>query len=78
MAQFNLTITLEYNVILHNDLGQLITEVNQRIGEGWQPLGGLAVTENDDNWAGRTFYQAMAREKPEKQYKYDPDLRLNL
>lgn len=57
MAQFNLTITLEYGLIGSDDKDVLVEIVNKWIAEGWQPLGGPFVYEGD-------LCQAMVREKP--------------
>jgi hypothetical protein len=65
MAQFNLSITLEYGIITAPTFGELVTEVNKRIqnGEGWQPLGGVATLGDNEDWVGVAFYQAVVREK---------------
>ncbi len=48
----------EYTVIKKNDLTDLIEEVNEMIGKGWLPLGGLATSDDGDHLH---FYQAMVR-----------------
>ena len=42
MAQFDLQITLEYDIITASDVSELIAKVNERIQDSdtWQPLGG--------------------------------------
>jgi len=56
MAQFDLQITIEYDLVSASHKLQLIEEIKKRIAEGWQPLGG-AFAHDDD------FYQTMVREK---------------
>ncbi len=57
MAQFNLNINLEYYLVLEGHQLDLIREVNKRLKEGWQPLGGIATWEE-------YLCQAVVREKP--------------
>lgn len=73
MAQFNLTIALEYDIITAPDFDQLVTRVNERIqsGEGWQPLGGVAISRDNEDWSGMGFYQAMVRGKPKEEMSLD-------
>lgn len=70
MAQFDLSITLEYALVSASHQLPFVEIVNEWIAEGWQPLGGAFVYEGD-------FYQAMVREKPKEPPKYNPDLQYN-
>lgn len=49
---------MEYTVIEHADLKELIDLVNAAIAEGWRPHGGIALATG---WNNR-FIQAMVRE----------------
>ena len=64
MAQFNLSITLEYDLIFHYDSDSFIEAVNKKLSEGWQPLGG-AFTRKD------TFCQTVVREEPKENHPLD-------
>lgn len=57
MAQFDLSIMLEYGLVGSDDKDALVEIINEWISEGWQPLGGPFVYEGD-------LCQAMVREKP--------------
>jgi hypothetical protein len=70
MAQFNLTITLEYDLVSASHKLQLVEEVRKWIAEDWQPLGGAFAHDGD-------FYQTMVREKPKEPPKYNPNLQYN-
>jgi len=59
MAQFDLSITLEYGLIGSSDKDTLVEIVNEWISQGWQPLGGPFVYEGD-------LCQAMVRENPKQ------------
>lgn len=59
LAQFNLSITLEYELAVATHRLQLVEEVRRWIADGWQPLGGPFVYEGD-------LCQAMVREKPKE------------
>lgn len=56
MAQFDLTIALEYELVSATNQVTFVAKVNEWISEGWQPLGGAFVYEGE-------VYQAMVREK---------------
>lgn len=68
MAQFNLSITLEYDIITAQDDITLATKVNERLqsGNDWEPLGGVISHRG-------VLCQAIVREKP-KVYKHDFEL----
>ncbi len=56
----------EYTVVKKNNLSDLIDEVNQMIGMGWIPLGGISTKEGENQ---DHFYQALIRNldiEPEK------------
>lgn len=57
MAQFGLSITLEYELIIESHQIPFVQKINEWITNGWQPLGGPFVYEGD-------ICQAMVREKP--------------
>lgn len=57
MAQFDLSITLEYTLVSASHQLPFVDEVNKWISEGWQPLGGAFAYEGD-------LCQAMVREQP--------------
>jgi hypothetical protein len=51
---------MEYIIVKAGTTETLIEKVNELIGQGWKPLGGIAIS------GGATFtgvYQAMVREK---------------
>ena len=51
----------EYTVVCHEDkLGRLIEEVNKLIAEGWQPIGGVSVSNTYDT-QGDQMYQLFAQ-----------------
>lgn len=56
MAQFNLSIALEYDLVSASHKLQLVEEVRKRIADDWQPLGGAFAYEGE-------IYQTMVREK---------------
>lgn len=70
MAQFDLTITLEYALVSASNQLPFVEVVNKWISEGWQPLGGAFAYEGD-------LCQAMVREQPKKLPKYNPVLQYN-
>lgn len=49
---------MEYTLVYDNIPDQLIQKVNKLIGEGWEPIGGIAVTRND---VEEVFYQALVK-----------------
>jgi len=49
---------IEYDVAVHSDINELITEVNRMIGKGWFPIGGIATKSYKDDCV---FFQAMTR-----------------
>jgi len=60
----------EYDVVSEATPEQLTMVVNQRILEGWQPLGGVSVTMSDFGHVSyhvERYSQALVREqKPSK------------
>lgn len=58
MAQFNLSITLEYDILRCIDPDILTEVINKRISEDWQPLGGAFMFQD------RLWCQTIVREKP--------------
>lgn len=45
---------MEYKIVASGDRDKLSVFVNEAIKEGWEPTGGVAVSD-------RAFYQAMVR-----------------
>lgn len=62
MARFDLSITLEYELVMESHQIPFVQKVNEWISQGWQPLGGPFVYEGD-------LCQAMVREKPVDKFK---------
>jgi len=58
-----MTKVIEYMVISHTRRDKLVEDVNERIGLGWQPWGGLQVSETTNQPI--SFTQAMALYEPE-------------
>lgn len=56
MAQFDLSITLEYGLVTGDNPKALVEIVNEWIADDWRPLGGPFVYKGD-------LCQAMVREK---------------
>ncbi len=54
---------IQYMVISHTRRDKLVEDVNERIGLGWQPWGGLQVSETTNQPI--SFTQAMALYEPE-------------
>lgn len=71
MAQFDLTIALEYALVSASHQLPFVEVVNKWISEGWQPLGGAFAGSGGD------LCQAMVREQPKKLPKYNPVLQYN-
>lgn len=44
MAQFDLSVVLDYDLVMENHL-RFVVAVRKRIADGWQPLGGAFVYE---------------------------------
>lgn len=59
MAQFNLSVTLEYDIITAQDDRTLVIRVNEFLqnSKGWQPLGGVISHRG-------ILCQTVVREKP--------------
>lgn len=61
---------MEYQIVDADDLDELVEKVNKAIAEGWQPVGGVAVSHwpCDNHKFDNAFYweylQAMTRAKP--------------
>lgn len=70
MAQFNLSITIEYDLVSASHKLQLVAEVRKWIAKDWQPLGGAFAYDDE-------IHQTMVREKPKEPPKYNPDLQYN-
>lgn len=47
---------MQYTVVWAVRLEKLIATVNSRIGEGWKPIGGMVMGNND------VYYQTMVKE----------------
>ncbi len=58
-----MTKVIQYMVISHTRRDKLVEDVNERIGLGWQPWGGLQVSETTNQPI--SFTQAMVLYKPE-------------
>ncbi|HDY66599.1 MAG TPA: DUF1737 domain-containing protein [Candidatus Scalindua sp.] len=54
---------MEYTVVSKYDLIKLITEVSDRIKEGWRPSGGISVMVKESNTEihKREYNQAMIK-----------------
>lgn len=48
----------KYTVVTSASLPDLIEQVNEAIAEGWQPIGGVLVTQNE---RGEEFFQSMIK-----------------
>lgn len=53
---------MKYRVVKSKSLSQLEADVTRASGEGWEPLGGIAVQ-------GGVYLQAMKNEKPKPKKK---------
>ena len=49
---------MHYTLVYDNVPELLVDKVNQLIKKGWQPLGGLAISQHEE---GNVFYQAMIK-----------------
>ncbi len=59
---------MEYCVVSDDDLGVLVDEVNEKIENGWAPLGGIAIrTRLAESETSAYHYQAMI--KPCSEFK---------
>lgn len=63
-------MTAEYYVVMAGEPETLAAAVNVKIGQGWEPFGGVAVASHYESWEGRdgsehetvyTYSQAMTR-----------------
>ena len=52
----NKIMTLEYDIIMADNLLQLIKFVRQQIERGWEPLGGPTISKGNDY-----YVQAIVR-----------------
>ena len=50
----------QYAVVVFTDLAQVVAEVNNLIGRGWVPVGGIEVSAQG---SATYHYQAVARVK---------------
>jgi hypothetical protein len=53
---------MKYTVIMHRSLSELITAVTEYIKDGWEPLGGVAISHayrSDLHAYDEVFAQAM-------------------
>ena len=53
---------MEYTVVFEHGTADLIKVVNQLIGQGWIPLGGVSPLDAGTN-NGTYYCQAMTRQK---------------
>lgn len=57
---------MEYKIVQEENPTALVLEVNKEIFEGWKPMSGIAVIQDDPPLGGfyrrHTFFQAMTRE----------------
>ena len=58
---------MKYDVIVSDDLFELKKEVNERIKEGWRPLGGLIIDnevcgDSCDIYTTGQYLQTMIKE----------------
>ena len=61
MAQFDLSITLEYDLVMEVNRLRLVEEVQKKIANGWQPIGGISFCED-------YLCQAVVRKAPPPQW----------
>ena len=54
------TTYTQYAVVVFTDLAQVVAEVNNLIGRGWVPIGGIQVSAQG---SAVYHYQAVARTK---------------
>lgn len=52
---------MNYTVIFHHDLKILISQVNAAMNQGFKPIGGIAITEENNVPGGKIFLQAMSK-----------------
>ena len=57
---------MRYRIVEAKDTEGLEQDVNEAIGEGWQPLGGICVVNSQANTYAWWFYQAMVRASDER------------
>lgn len=63
------TYPTEYVVVLDSNLLALVRLVNEKVGEGWEPQGGIAIERSED--LKRTCYlQALLRKANTTQIVY--------
>lgn len=59
---------VEYHTFYNDDRLELSKEVNEKIKEGWQPLGGIFVWSMHNNSSEFYFWQTMVKYETEKTY----------
>jgi len=60
----------EYTILSDSNFAFLIVEVNNKMQEGWEPIGGVVFVRND------LFLQSLIREIPSEPKKLPKPLKL--
>ncbi len=64
---------MDYTIIKHQNLTDMVDHVKACTNEGWEPLGGVALGQEDVFQGGGKFYvQAMTRKGPAFLYEKAP------
>lgn len=50
----------QYDIMVQDYLKDLIAEVNDKVAQGWVPVGGMSVATSPDG--NPKFYQAMVKQ----------------
>jgi len=50
---------VEYDLIISHDAGDLTSLVDKAISDGWQAIGGVAVSPCDESIEGYIFHQSI-------------------
>lgn len=52
---------MQYDIVYDDVLDSLIEKVNQAIQEGWNPVGGLVIANDQLTESGNLFLQSITR-----------------
>ena len=61
VAQTRKAEIMQYNIVYDDVLDSLIEKVNQAIQEGWNPVGGLVIANDQLTESGNLFLQSITR-----------------
>ena len=57
---------MKYGLIAYNSPNDIVKKVNEAIGRGWEPIGGV-------NWNGRSYVQAIVHDGMQPDEKDDKE-----